>query len=378
MLTKTQCNVIALSMISGIGPRKLLALSGKSRNFEDIFSLSTMELSELVGGRVDVDPETVRKSREYLEELSYIEEAGITAITYWDEDYPAALRDIHTPPPVLYCKGSFHAGDACSVAIVGSRRCSAYGIQMAEKLAFGLAERGITVVSGMARGIDQAAAKGALMAGGRTIAVMGSGFRHMYPKGSERLARDISANGVVTTEYDSRTEPLRGNFPRRNRIISGLVKGVVVVEAAKKSGALITVDYALSQGKEVFAVPGRADSYVSRGVNGLIQNGAKLVTNVEDITEELNIGSDSIASRTDVEGAYIELSDEQIAVIRMMAEKVPVHLDRIQETVNIDNHLLPKVLLSLEMKKFIKTLPGSNYVLCSRYPLGSTGGYLKS
>ena len=380
ILSKTQCNVIALSMISGIGSKKLLDLASKSRNFESIFSLSATRLKKLVGGRVktELEPEDVRKSRKYLDELAYIESEGIIPVTYWDATYPDSLRDIHIPPAILYCKGAFRAEDTRSVAIVGSRRCSAYGLQMAERLAYGLAEQGITVVSGMAKGIDMAAARGALRAGGRTIAVMGSGFRHMYPPGSEQLADEISDSGVVLTEHDSCMEPLRGNFPRRNRIISGLAKGVVVVEAAKKSGALITVDYALEQGKEVFAVPGRVDSYVSCGVNGLIQNGAKLVTNVEDIIEELNFDITSDVCCVEGKNENVELSYDEAAVFDIVKNKVPLHIDEIRENLNIEHSLLPKVLLALEIKRLIKTLPGNNYVRCGRYPAGSIETTLQS
>jgi DNA processing protein len=206
-----------------------------------------------------------------------------------DEKYPEALKNIYSPPRELFYKGDLLKEDSNCVAIVGSRKCSLYGLQMAEKIAFELASRGITVVSGMAKGVDQAAHRGALKAKGRTIAVMGSGFNHIYPSGSEALAQEILESGAVITEYTADTRPLRMNFPKRNRIISGLSKGVVVVEAAEKSGSLITVDFALNQGRDVFAVPGRVDSPVSRGTNLLIQNGAKAVMNVDDILNELDL-----------------------------------------------------------------------------------------
>jgi len=354
MINQAQCNIIALTMISGLSPKKILGFS-KDRLFGNI------------------DPGPVKRSKEYLEELEYIEEEGITPVSYWDDSYPGALRDIHDPPVILYCKGAFRKDDVRSVAIVGSRRCSAYGLQMAERLAFELAQRGITIVSGMARGIDTAAHMGALKAGGRTIAVMGSGFRHIYPAGSEKLVQQILSNGVVVTEFDSRKEPFKYNFPRRNRIVSGLSQGVVVVEASQKSGALITADFALDEGKEVFAVPGRADSYVSRGTNDLIRTGAKIVTCAEDILEELRSITDAPRCEADTPKTLFPeaeikndsgLPEDHLRVIKAFKVDVPLHIDEIWENVEVDRGVLSEILLTLELKKFIKTLPGSNYVLC--------------
>lgn len=208
--------------------------------------------------------------------------------------YPERLKAIYDPPDVLYYRGELLEEDSKAIAIVGSRKCSAYGVKMAESLARGLAERGITVVSGMARGIDTASHKGALEAGGRTIAVMGSGFGRIYPPEAGSLLEEIASSGCVITEYPIETPPLRWNFPKRNRIISGLSLGVVVVEAARKSGALITANFALDEGREVFAVPGRADLNTSSGTNALIQAGAKLVTTASDILDELCIETETL------------------------------------------------------------------------------------
>jgi len=369
---------MALTMISGLGSRGILDLAEKAGSIEDIFSMSPRKIGELTGKKapVSIDPLSVKRSKEYLEELEYIETRGIKAVSYWDDDYPSSLRDIYDPPVMLYYKGDIRGTDAGAVSIVGARRCSAYGMQMAEKLAFELAMRGITIVSGMARGIDTAAHMGAIKAGGRTIAVMGSGFRNIYPDGSEDLVKMIEANGVVMTEFNSHIEPLRGNFPRRNRIVSGLSGGVVVVEAARKSGALITADLALEQGKEVFAVPGRADSYVSRGTNDLIRSGAKIVTGVEDILEELGIEIKTVSVHCDDEkiagvlspkkGHGVNLPEDYVRVINVLKKDSPVHIDVIQENTKVDHRLLMDILLRLEMQKFIKTLPGNNYVLVRR------------
>jgi DNA processing protein len=286
------------------------------------------------------------------EELAFIDKEGIKAYSVRDEGYPLRLREIHDPPPVIFVKGDLLECDTDSVAIVGARMCSMYGARMAEKLAFELALRGITVVSGMARGIDSAAHVGALKAGGRTIAVMGSGFKNIYPSESADLAGKISLNGAVITEFPSLAEPLKHNFPRRNRIVSGLVKGVVVVEAALKSGAMITVDFALDQGKDVFAVPGRADSGMSEGTNHLIRTGA-------NILEELKIGS---APKEAVKKAV--LSDDEKALMRVLRKEHESHLDALAESSGLGLRT-NEVLLRMELKGLVKAHPGRVYALAA-------------
>ena len=209
------------------------------------------------------------------------------ALHLQDKDYPLNLRYIYQPPATIYLEGNLIAQDNIAIAIVGSRRATDYGLNNAERIGFELASRGITVVSGLARGIDSAAHRGALKAGGRTIAVLGSGLDVIYPPENKKLAQDIAQGGAVISEFIPDTPPHRENFPRRNRIISGLSLGVVVVEAAKRSGALITENFALEQGREVFALPGKVDSFTSGGVHDLIKEGAKLIESIEDIIEEL-------------------------------------------------------------------------------------------
>ncbi len=208
-------------------------------------------------------------------------------LSFSDKGYPTNLKYIYDPPPTLYVKGNILPEDNIAIAIIGSRRATYYGLKNAENLSFELAAGGITIISGLARGVDSAAHRGALKAGGRTIAVLGSGLNIIYPPENEKLAREILQCGAVISEFPQGTAPLRQNFPRRNRIISGLSLGVVVVEAAKRSGALITANLALEQGREVFALPGKIDSFTSRGTHDLIKQGAKLVESAEDIIEEL-------------------------------------------------------------------------------------------
>ncbi len=285
--------MIALSMVPGIGPRRIQTILDAKGETGDIFD------SLFLGGHQILQKQSqlmdsirsVRESKEYEDELLYMDKEQIKALCLLDEGYPDSLKEIYDPPSVLYYKGEFLPEDANAIAIVGSRKCSSYGLEIAKKLASDLAERGITVVSGMARGIDSAAHTAAIRSGGRTIAVMGSGFKKIYPPEADSLADDISRKGAVITEYTSKTLPNKGNFPRRNRIISGISKGVIVVEAGEKSGALITVDFALEQGKEVFAVPGSINHRTSYGTNKLIQSGAKLVSCVQDVLDEININN---------------------------------------------------------------------------------------
>ncbi len=218
--------------------------------------------------------------------MALIKKLNLNVLTRQDDEYPQNLKNILYPPIVLYVKGRLKPQDCNSIAIVGSRLASFYGLSCAEKLAGELANYGLTVVSGMARGIDTASHRGALKQNGRTIAVIGSGFNRIYPPENKGLCEEIAGSGAVISEFPIDTPPEKENFPRRNRIISGLSLGVVVVEAARNSGALITADFALEQGREVFALPGKVDSSTSFGTNELIKQGAKLVSCVDDIIEE--------------------------------------------------------------------------------------------
>lgn len=297
----------------------------------------------------------------------------IRSISIGTAEYPDNLKNIHKPPEILYVNGSFAAEDRNAVAIVGSRRATPYGLEMAEKLAYELAAKGATIVSGMARGIDSASHRGALRAGGRTIAVMGSGHNHIYPPENKGLYRDIAKSGVVVTEFENDISPLPRNFPIRNRIISGLSLGVVVVEAARNSGALITADFALDQDREVFAIPGKISSATSSGANELIKNGAKLVQTADDILEELSLheikplsGRDKdliglkISNKTK---AYIynSLTEDERRVYKVLSDE-PLYIDDVVEASGAGFDKMSKILLNLEMKKLIKELPGKQFV----------------
>ena len=298
---------------------------------------------------------------------------AIRKITIDDPGYPKNLRNIHKPPAQLYVNGTLGERDEMAVAVVGSRRASIYGLETSEKIAYELALRGVTVVSGMARGIDSAAHRGALKAKGRTIAVMGSGHGHIYPPENEELYREIAGSGAVVTEYDDAVEPLQFNFPQRNRIISGLSLGVVVVEAARNSGALITADLAAEQGREVFALPGRISSATSAGTNDLIKDGAKLVQSVDDIIEELKIREIRPASgeaREKLDGriermtkAYIynSLTEDERKVYKELSDE-PSHIDDLVAKTGLTQAGASKILLGLQIKKIIREIPGKQYV----------------
>ena len=291
-------------------------------------------------------------------------------------EYPKILKTLHRPPQALYVNGSFKEEDNLAVAIVGSRRASRYGIEMSERLGYELALCGVTVVSGMARGIDSAAHRGALKAKGRTIAVMGSGHDHIYPAENRELYKRIAESGAVISEFENDVSPLPRNFPIRNRIISGLSIGIVVVEAAKSSGALITADFALEQGREVFAVPGKISSITSEGTHELIKQGAKLVQSAEDIIEELSlheiepmavedrpINEAKIAKKT-TRYIYNSLTHDERRVYKILSDE-PSYIDDVVKVSGVESRLAPKVLLALELKRLIKELPGKQFIrLC--------------
>lgn len=292
-------------------------------------------------------------------------EEDIKIVNLDDKAYPENLRHIYMPPEALYVKGAFEEGDRAAIALVGSRKASPYGLETCQRLAYELARRGITVVSGLARGIDSSAHIGALKAGGRTIAVLGSGLDYIYPRENKKLAKDIEGNGAVVSQFPPDTPPFKDNFPKRNRIISGLSLGVVVVEAADKSGALITANYALDEGREVFAVPGKVTSQTSGGTNKLIKAGAKLVENADDIISELEGAllpflKENISQNAEGTGTFLLTKDEK-SVYDILSDE-PMYIDEIAGVAKMTPQALTRVLLELELKKAARSLPGNNYV----------------
>lgn len=281
-----------LSSIPGVGSRRFFALMDYFESAENIFAASDKELqaSHILPAEVIKSITENRKRDKVDNYYKKVKDNGIKVYTILENEYPEYLKNIYDAPPLVYVKGELLPQDSLSMGIVGSRKASEYGVKTAERLAGELAQAGMTIVSGMAMGIDSAAHRGALKAGGRTVAVLGCGLNHIYPRSSTGLFREIAAKGAIVTEYPLGMAALPKNFVARNRLISGMSRGVLVVEAGERSGSLITADFALEQGREVFAVPGNINSPNSKGTNALIKNGAKLVQRIEDIFEELNIG----------------------------------------------------------------------------------------
>lgn len=294
-------------------------------------------------------------------ELRVIETRGLGLIRFGDEGYPELLAAIHSPPPILYLRGTIGPADRVAVAIVGSRQASPYGSAMAEQISGELAERGVTIVSGMARGIDAAAHRGALRAAGRTIAVLGCGLGVTYPPEHAELADQIAEQGALISEFPVFTPPKPGHFPQRNRIISGLARGVVVIEAGLKSGAMITANYALEQGREVFAVPGQVTSRSSRGCHQLIKAGAKLTEGWEDIWEEIELqvapGVQVVRDPTPVSRS---LAQEEILIIDAL-EAGPIQIDDLIGRTQLPAGQMASLLLSLMLKGMIEELPGKSF-----------------
>jgi DNA processing protein len=304
-------------------------------------------------------------------QLRALAEIGGAVITLDDARYPALLRETYDPPILLYVKGDFERAIAQpAIAVVGSRHCSTYGRNVAEKLARELAERGVTVVSGLARGIDSTAHRGALDAGGLTVAVMGTGLDAVYPKENVKLAGRIIEHGALVTEFPLATPPVPQNFPFRNRIISGLSFGVLIVEGAERSGSLITARMAYEQGRDVFAVPGNITSSKSFGPNYLIKDGAKLVQTWRDVVEELPLelkagilATERTESRADqLTLDAVALSDDERKVLAMLKADESIHIDQLIAASGFASGQLMVALLQLEMADRIKQLPGKCFV----------------
>jgi DNA processing protein len=291
-----------------------------------------------------------------------IRQHGVDLLPLTDDDYPRNLLTIYDPPPFLFVKGKISRDDRNAVAIVGCRSPSVYGKRITESIARELAQKGITIVSGMARGIDSIGHVSALKEKRRTIAVFGSGLDVIYPPENKKLAERIVSSGVLISEFPLGTKPEKSNFPRRNRLISGLSLGVVVVEAGEKSGALLTAGCALEQNREVFAIPGNLGSKTSQGTNSLIKQGAKLVTSVEDILDELNIDTKGAKStQVEREEDLSHLSEKEKSLFGLISDE-PSHIDKIADVAAIGVSDALSLLLSLELKGLVKQLSGKMFV----------------
>jgi len=363
---------IALSFVIGVGSRTAAVLIDQFGSPAAVFEASIRSLESAGLQRETVDEIKSSGPRDKaLREIETLARLGAKALTLTDDRYPTLLRETYDPPIVIYCLGDVTAAIAQpAIAIVGSRRCSTYGRNVAEKLSRELGERGVTIVSGLARGIDSAAHRGALDGGGLTIGVMGTGLDAVYPKENRKLAARIAEQGALITEFPIATPPASQNFPFRNRVISGLALGVMVVEGAERSGSLITARLAYEQGRDVFAVPGNITSAKSFGPNYLIKDGAKLVQSWRDVIEELpaDIKSAILFAERGEQHAkkdradHVELTDQERRVLKMLNSDDPVHIDLLIAKAGLGSGELMGALLKLEMADRIRQLPGKSFV----------------
>ena len=356
---------IAMNMLPTMGPVRLRKLLQVFQTPEQILAAKRDQLRRVDGiGREVVDQisnwETIV---DLPSELNRIRDFGARVITQASPSYPKSLREIHSPPIVLYVWGEIQDRDHHAIGIIGARRTTHYGSESAKKLAYQLAYAGLTVVSGLARGIDTAAHQGALAAKGRTIAVIGSGLAKLYPPENKALADKIhNGNGAIVSEFSMEIEPDRQTFPMRNRIISGWSHGILVVEAGANSGALITASQALEQGRAVYAVPGHINAPSAIGSNRLIQQGAKLVMDANDILDDLQI---LVPEAKPAPGAAVrplpELTKEERRVYDAIeASETPI--DQIATQCDLPSSTVSSILLALELKRLVKQLPGKYFV----------------
>lgn len=345
-----------LPQIGGVAVRGLLDRFGSARR---AWQASTEALLGVPG----IGPATAQAIRRFdwaeslRAERERVTQAGAQVLVWGDTDYPVRLGEIASAPPVLYVRGALDPADRTAVAIVGARHATAYGEDMARELAAELGRRGLTIVSGLARGIDAAAHRGALAAGARTLGVLGCGVDRVYPPEHAHLAVEVAGQGALLSEFPLGTPPLRPHFPRRNRIISGLSLGVIVVEAGVESGALITAQHALEQGREVFAVPGRVHARYSEGCNRLIKAGATLVSSWEDVLSELVPQLRRRESPAAAERPLPELSPGERQVFEALGEE-PAHIDVLIVRTALASGRVASALSGLEMKGLVRQLPG--------------------
>jgi DNA processing protein len=349
---------IGFSLIPGIGPRRLIELENHFGDIERAWNASS---SELKAAGLDLNlAQKVVSTREEIsldKEKEKLARADARVVIYHDDEYPRRLKEIYDFPPLLYVCGSFMPLDESSITVVGSRLPSSYGKQIVREIVRELSASSITVVSGLARGIDAEAHRMALEGGGRTIAVLGSGVDVIYPRENSGLADKIIHQGALISEFPLGTTPKPYNFPRRNRIMSGISLGTLVIEAGERSGSLITADFALEQGREVFAVPGSIFSPKSRGSNRLIQQGAKLVASASDILEELNL-----TAVVRKESKVIPQNDLETILLPYLS-KEGVHIDDLCRLSSLSISQVESTLGVMEIKGVVERIEGMSYVL---------------
>jgi len=353
---------LKLTLVDGIGPRTQQTLLDHFGSPREVLAATPEQLRAIdgIGPKLAASLIASRSSNQARRELERCQSQGIRLYRRGTDSYPRSLLETADPPSILYCRGEYLPQDQLAVAIVGSRRCTLYGQQMAEKLAGALARAGLTIVSGLARGIDAAAHRGALEAGGRTIAVQATGLTHIYPPEHAELASQIAKQGAVISEYPLDQAPLAGLFPQRNRIISGMSLGVLVIEATRNSGALHTVRHATEQGREVFAVPGRIDSLASEGCHDILRDGAILVRSATDVLQALGPLMGPVATATDqtvMTPRELVLDEQERRVLNLVTID-PLPVDEVLRAAGLEPSRVLATLTVLEMRRLVQRVPG--------------------
>lgn len=359
---------VGFNLIKGIGSVKTRLLLEKFETLENAWKASSQELLSIGLSEKLVSNFVSKRKQLDLDAIwAKIEEKGIEVLTWEDQNYPGKLLEIDQPPPVLYTRGKINSEDDWAIAIVGTRRMTVYGRQVTQDLGTILAAKGVTVVSGLARGIDSIAHTATLDSGGRTLAVLGCGVDIIYPPENRKLYERIVESGAVISEYPPGTMPESSNFPPRNRIISGLSQATVVVEAGETSGALITASFAANQGREVFVVPGNILAPQSMGCNRLIRDGARILLNPNDVLETLNLGAvgEYKQARLLIPGNEVE------AIMLKMLENEPLNIDEIQMRSGLPADKVSASLVMMELKGMVKQMDGMSYMILRE----GTGNY---
>lgn len=351
---------IGFTYVKGIGAVRFRGLLNAFGTMQEAWNASPNQLMEAGLNQRIIDNFLQVRRQIDLERIGQnILKSGIQVLTWEDENYPRRLKEIDQPPPVLYTLGDITLQDEWAVAIVGTRRMTGYGRQVTEELSELLAHHGVTVVSGLARGVDASAHQAALKQGGRTIAVLGSGVDRIYPPEHRKLAEEITKNGAVISDYPPGTPPESNNFPPRNRIISGLSRVVVVIEAGETSGALITSTFAAEQGRDVFSLPGSIYANQSKGTNRLIQQGARPLLDVKDVLDALNI-----EQVQEYRQARLDLpSDPTEQQLLDVLGYEPVHIDDLGNNTGLGMDTLTAALTMMELKGMVRQVGGMNYIL---------------
>lgn len=351
---------VGFDLVSGIGPARFSRLRERYGDLANAWSAPASELRSVLDERALAKLHEVRSSGAAERMWQRLAETSVRAVTLIDSEYPALLAEIPAPPPVLYVRGVLLPEDRVAVAIVGTRRMTSYGREMAERIAQGLAQAGVTVVSGLALGIDGVAHRAAVEAGGRTIAVMGCGVNVPYPASHRQLAEQIAGQGALLSDYPPDRKPDAANFPARNRIISGLTLGTVVIEAPERSGALITVNFAADQGRDVFIVPGSVLSQASAGCHRLLRDGARLVRSADDILEDLQLSPSVGREERAALQTELPLDDDERRVLAILGPD-PQHIDEIATAANRPIREIASQLTMLELKGLVRNTGAQHY-----------------